>query len=184
MKIVLFGDSMLARFGKERLEELESKIPQSDVYNCAVGGWDSNDGVKKAPYIALLKPDVVVISLGTNDAAPWKQVPVETFKSNLGIILAEFKGSRIIFFPPCPVDESKQKDGYKRTNALTKLYFDAAMLVCNEEKVSCIDSWAIFGSLLEQGKSIYVDDGLHLNDYGNSVLTETIVEALGLVATV
>ncbi len=97
-KLVLFGDSLFGRFGKHLIVKLESVLQDCDVYNCAAGGWDSNDCVAKAPYIGELKPDVMVISLGTNDACPWKQVDLETFKANIPKVFEEFTDSRIIYF--------------------------------------------------------------------------------------
>lgn len=178
MKIVLFGDSILARFGKESLQNLESRVPGSDVYNCAVGGWNSHDVATKAPYIASLKPDAVVISVGTNDAAPWKQVPLETFKSNLDSILNSFKDSKVIFIPPPPVNESKQRRERQRSNYLMRQYSDAVSEACAKRSIATTNSWAIFSPLLEQGRDYHIDDGVHFNDYGNDLLVDHLVRAL------
>ncbi|MES2225196.1 MAG: GDSL-type esterase/lipase family protein [Patescibacteria group bacterium] len=178
MKVILFGDSMLARFGKERLQKLESMVPEGDFYNCATGGWDSNDCAMKAPYIASLKPDAVVISVGTNDASPWKQVPLEIFRNNLLNIRDSFKDSKVIFFPPPPVNEDKQAGELIRSNELMQQYSSAVKDVSSSAAVACIDSWAIFSSLLEQGQDYHVEDGVHLNDNGNDLLTDQLAEAL------
>lgn len=169
---------MFARFGKERIQKLESKVPQCDIYNCATGGWDSNDCAVKAPYIASLKPDAVIISVGTNDAAPWKQVPIETFEKNLNSILDSFKNSKIVFFPPPPVNEHKQKGEQRRTNELMQKYFDTVKEACSKRSVAYIDSWAIFNPLLEEGQDYHVDDGVHFNDEGNDLLTDYLVKVL------
>jgi lysophospholipase L1-like esterase len=178
MKIVLFGDSMLARFGKERIQKLEATVPQCDIYNCATGGWDSNDCALKAPYIASLKPDAVIVSVGTNDAAPWKQVPIQAFEKNLNSILDSFQNKKIVSFLPSPVNERKQKGEHPRTNELLKKYFDVAKEVCTIRSVSYIDSWAIFSPLLEQEQDYHVDDGVHFNDFGDDLLTDHLTEAL------
>ncbi len=126
-KLVLYGDSLFAQTGKDRIKLFEKILPDCDVYNCAVGGWNTNDCVEKAPYIAKLQPDVLVVSLGTNDAAPWKQVSLETFVSNISKIVNSFSKSKIIWFLPTPIDEAKAKnDGWKLTNKLVKEYHDAA----------------------------------------------------------
>ncbi len=179
MKVVLFGDSLLALVYKPLIQELESKVPGSDVYNCAVGGWDTDDGVIKAPYIASLNPDAVVISLGTNDSAPWKQVPIERFRSNLVSILKSFTDSRIVFFLPPPVNEAKQREGRQRTNILTRQYADAAKEVCVATgSVALIESWEMFSPLLENGPDYHTEDGVHLNDYGNSLLITHLAHVL------
>ncbi|HEY1645892.1 MAG TPA: hypothetical protein VGF75_06000, partial [Candidatus Saccharimonadales bacterium] len=66
-KLVLYGDSLFAQAGKHRLTMFEEVLAGYDVYNCAAGGWNTNDCLKKAEYISKLEPDVLVISLGTND---------------------------------------------------------------------------------------------------------------------
>jgi len=178
MKIVLFGDSMLARFNNKLIDQLETKIPGSEVYNCAAGGWDTDDCVKKAAYIGSLKPDAVTISLGTNDGAGWKLVPVERFKANLNAILNSFEGSRVVFFPAAPVNESRQNPDFGRTNDLMKEYSDATKEVCADRGIEYIDSWAIFHPLLEKGEDYHINDGVHFNDYGNDLLINHIAEVL------
>lgn len=179
MKIVLFGDSLLGNFYKEHIQELESKIHDGDVYNCAVGGWDTDDGVVKAAYIASLNPDAVILSFGTNDSAPWKQVPIDRFKSNIQEILNTFKTSKIIFFLPPPINEAKDTDGERRTNVLTREYSDAAKEVCiGMGSVWIIDSWEIFAPLLASGYDYHTEDGVHLNDTENALLITHIAAAL------
>lgn len=169
---------MLARFNNKLIDQLEAKIPGSEVYNCAAGGWDTDDCAKKAPYIGSLKSDVVVISLGTNDGAAWKQVPLEKFQSNLNAILDSFKDSRVIFFPPAPVNESRQNPEFGRTNDLMKEYFDASKEVCVARGVEYLDSWEIFYPLRERGEDYHINDGLHFNEHGNELLIECLVTAL------
>ena len=53
-KLVLFGDSLLANFSKQYILRLEAKLPDYDIYNCAAGGWDTYDCVKKATFISKL----------------------------------------------------------------------------------------------------------------------------------
>ena len=134
MKIVLFGDSLFGQFGKNRILKLEAMIPGSDVYNCAAGGWDSNDCVKKAPYIARLKPDIMILSLGTNDASSWKLVDIETFKINVPQIINAFTDSRIIYMLPPPSDESKQPHDRLRKNETLKQYYDVAKNICGQKE--------------------------------------------------
>lgn len=106
-KLVLFGDSLFAQASKNTILMFEQVLSGYDIYNCAVGGWNTNDCVAKGSYISKLKPDVLVISLGTNDAAPWKQVPLDKFEENISKIFEEFSSSKIVYFLPTPLDEEK-----------------------------------------------------------------------------
>lgn len=73
MRIVLLGDSHLARIRRD----LPALGP--DVCNAAVGGASALDLLAQAATASVGEDDVAVVSVGTNDAAPWKQVPVLTF---------------------------------------------------------------------------------------------------------
>ncbi len=46
-KVVFFGDSILSNFGTTSIEILESSLSGVDIYNCAVGGWNTIDGVHR-----------------------------------------------------------------------------------------------------------------------------------------
>lgn len=178
-KLILFGDSLFAQAGKSRVIMFEQALPGYDVYNCAVGGWDTNDCVAKSPYVAKLEPDVLVISLGTNDASPWKQVPIGCFKKNISEIFKNFKGSRVIYFLPPPVDEVKiANTDKKRSIAGIKEYHDAAKSVCAANNVEFIDSFAVFKSLLDSGKEYHIEDGVHLNDLAYEMISNKLASIL------
>lgn len=178
MKIVLFGDSLFAQMSKYHVSKIEEQIPGSDVYNCAVGGWDSNDCLKKAFYIAQLKPEVVAISLGTNDASPWKLVDLEIFKQNIPKIIDIFAPSKFIYFLPPPSDETKQPPDKKRTNETLKQYYDAAKGICDEKGTLTINSWDIFKPMLDRGEVYHVEDGTHLKENAYDIIIAEIAKLL------
>lgn len=180
MKTLIFwGDSLLAHASKSHVLFLEEKLLNNyDVYNCAVGGWDSRDILKKTPYITKLKPDVILISIGTNDASPWKQVLLNEFIDNLNTVIGLFNESRIVFFPPMPIDESKQQPDKQRTNVLQKQYYDAVVQLCLENDIEYVKSWAVFSELLERNKEYLVEDGVHLNDLAYETLFSKVAEIL------
>lgn len=178
-KLVLFGDSLFARCSKHLMLLLEARLyAHYDAYNCAVGGWDSSDIVKKAPYIATLKPEVVVISVGTNDASPWKQVELADFEANIKQILQAFNGSKVIFFLPPPVHAASLPAGKEISNQDVKQYHDAAKAIVEKAGAGFINSWEIFMPLQEKGESYHIDDGVHLNDRGYDLLFTAIKEVI------
>jgi lysophospholipase L1-like esterase len=178
-KLVLFGDSLFAEAGKHRVKMFEDALPDYDVYNCAVGGWNTNDCVKKAPYISNLKADVVVISLGTNDAAPYKQVPIEKFVDNIPKIFEAFKDSKIIWYLPTPIDQSKRNEpGKEIPNEVVKKYHDAAMNVCKKYNIDFIDSFSIFGPMLESGDVYHNEDGVHYIDKAYRIIASEVANIL------
>jgi lysophospholipase L1-like esterase len=176
-KLVLFGDSLLGQFGKDRILALEARLPGYDVYNCAAGGWNSEDGVKKARYISKLEPDVVVISLGTNDMAPWKQLELLLFVKNIRKIIRSFSSLELVYFLPPPVNENKESNEKKILNKDAVLYHNAAKQVCIDNGIKFIDSWKVFMPMLQSEIDYHVDDGIHLND----LAYRTVIDELMLL---
>ncbi len=178
-KLVLFGDSLFAQAGKPRVIMFEEALPNYDVYNCAVGGWNTNDCVKKAPYIAKLEADVVVISLGTNDAAPYKQVPIDEFEANIPKILKAFEKSEVIWYLPTPIDQTKSKTfGKVIPNEVVKEYHDAAKKVCEEKGIKVIDSFSIFKPMLDAGEIYHNEDGVHYIDKAYEIIAKELSSLL------
>src|SRR3989344_5029619 len=121
--VVLFGDSLLGRFGKALIDKLEEEVIGITVYNCAAGGLNTEDGVRRADFIAKLKPDYVILSFGANDAAPWKkQVPEKDFIIESRFFSKSFSGSKIIVFPCPPANDQKDPNGTKQFNEVLSRY--------------------------------------------------------------
>ena len=176
-KLVLFGDSLFAHLSKSYLLELEGRLKEYDIYNCAVGGWDSGDCVKKGPYIASLEADTVVISVGTNDASPWKQVDINALKNNIISLIQIFNGSKLMFFLPPPINEDVLSKDSKRkslTNDLMKQYHDSIKEICVSQNVTYVDSWSVFMPMIESGNDYHVEDGIHLNEEAYDVLFDEL----------
>lgn len=177
-KLILFGDSLLNSFNSVMCQAIERQT-NYDIYNCAVGGWNTEDGNKKAPYIAQLRPCGVIFSFGTNDAAPWKQIAAEQYKANLKNIFDSFNESKKFFLLPPPINESQlEPRENQRTNILQKQYADAAKAIAISNSVKIIDSWAIFKPMLESGQDYHDEDGVHFNDFGNQTLVGEIVKVI------
>lgn len=176
--VVLSGDSHVARFTRPRLRALEALLPATTVYNCAAGGLDSRDLARQAPLLARLEPSAVVMSVGTSDAAPWKQVALDEFWTNLRSALLAFSAP-VVFISPPPVDEAAQPDPrQRRTNATLKRYERAARNVCSAVGAAFLDSRA----LLECApRSVHEEGGVHLNDEGYAVLIPAIAAGLRAV---
>lgn len=174
---MLFGDSLLGRFTKRRITLLEWALgPGTTVYNCAAGGWNSVDGARRATGLSALAPDVVVLSFGMNDCAPWMRIPLGRFVSSLDDIARAFPDSRLVAFLPPRVREHDRPGLGRRANAELDRYRDALRRsVGPRASLDVVD-------LLEGAEfATLEDDGVHLSDESYAVL----VPALGrLVARV
>lgn len=127
--VLLYGDSMLGRFTRPRIADLEDAVDRPVVVlNGAAGGWDSTDCARRAPVLARCAPAVVVLSLGTNDCAPWRQVPLDVFARNLATVRAGFAGSDLVGFLPPTVREAPTENGTdarpSRSNVVLDRYRD------------------------------------------------------------
>ena len=97
--LILFGDSMLANFGGYFIKEVESKIKDVQIYNCAFGGATTQDGLHKVKLISLLNPDIVLLSFGINDLFK-DDLPVKSYLKNMDKITRSFNKRIIIWLVP------------------------------------------------------------------------------------
>jgi lysophospholipase L1-like esterase len=178
--IVLFGDSLFGRFGREYMLRLESLLPNSTIYNCAAGGCDTRDGLKCADFIATLESDVVCLSFGVNDSNPFKgqPVPIEEFESNLDSIIKAFSASTVILFPCPPVHDPNDPDGTREFNEVLERYNQVIKDLAAKNGSQCINSKKIYGTLAEHNQEYHLEDGLHLNDLGYRTLIKQLAGLL------
>lgn len=175
-KIVLFGDSLFGRCGVDLITQLETTLGnESDVYNCAFGGMNSEQALAKANYIASLRSDVVLISLGTNDASPQRKVLLDQFSSNVLEIIDAFGAPKVIFFPPPPV-KIKDKTADEQANQEIEKYNKAIVQACVDKGAKYIDSWPLFRSLLDSGTDYHAEDGVHFDQIGYDALFAAVKE--------
>jgi hypothetical protein len=102
--VLLIGDSHVARIRGERLEYLE-RTTKRRVINVGVGGAKALDLLTQLPSGDT--GGIVVVSIGTNDAAPWKQTPLAEFTKSLEEFLDKLPGSRLIYIPSPGVVEER-----------------------------------------------------------------------------
>ena len=179
--IVLYGDSLLARCGVLFLDIIEEKIPNSILYNCAAGGQDSSDGVRRVGLISKLNPDYVIISFGANDVASWRNnISENDFESNLSKIIAAFSKSRVVTFQCPPVNypgKSKESTAFNRKLAKYNEIVRSVSQRCN---ALTIESNKMYGPLLKSGRNYHEEDGLHLNADGYMIFINEVTHLINL----
>jgi lysophospholipase L1-like esterase len=152
-RVVLLGDSHLARVRRDL------SMVGSRVRNAAVGGATSLDLLAQAVRAAVDEHDVVVVSVGTNDAAPHHHVPVAAFAEALAQCLHSVPARRRVYVAPPGVDESRTSATGGRTNALIDAYREAAVAACDELGAHVVRTEQVIRPL---GADAFVSDGLHL----------------------
>ena len=160
VRIVLLGDSHLARI-KRDLPVLGER-----VLNAAVGGATVLDLEAQADGAILTAEDVVVVSVGTNDGAPWNTVPVRDFHRTLtGLVTSRLVRKWVVMAPP-GVDEARVGAG-ERTNAVLHAYWRATTAVADSTSARLVDSRALVRPL---GSQAFNGDGVHLSGEGYRLL--------------
>ena len=175
MDIVLFGDSHLGRFGKSQVELLESLIPGSIVYNCAMGGATSEDGVVRAKFMGQLQPDVVIVSYKGNDVSPWKKItPKEKYLQNMRAVFEAFPYSRKILFSSPDVELADATQTEKYNQRATK-YAEALLPVCDELGVVIVHGQDVVSAMNEVH---HEPDGVHMTEPAYREVIYTLATAV------
>lgn len=172
--IVLFGDSLLGRFGKSLIEKLEEKTDHAVIVNCATGGFTSDDGRRRAEVISKLTPDYVILSFGANDVAPWKkQTKLDDFESNIEQIIGAFSKSKIIVFvcPPAKIDDKNLNTEF---NSLLQKYNSVLKKIALYNSAQIVELNKVEGNLLKNGNDYHLGDGIHLNPDGYEIFIEEV----------
>lgn len=171
-KILVLGDSLSAAYGipselgwvallKNRLLQ---QHPGWIVHNASISGETTDGGLRALPaLLAKLKPTVVIIELGANDAL--RGFPLETTRQNLMqlIALSQNAGSRVLLIgmhiPP--------NYGPRYTQGFHALFHDVAKV----KKVPLVP-------FLLEGVAIHADlmqeDRMHPNEKAQARLLENV----------
>ncbi|CAN5602022.1 hypothetical protein BH11ACT8_BH11ACT8_13040 [soil metagenome] len=179
MRIVLAGDSHLAYVRRD--------LPRigDDVLNLAVGGAVVTDVLRQltttplGPGLGLDvgaqlgADDVVVVSVGTNDAAPLPGVELDEFESSLDELVAQLHPAFWVFLAP-PGVESTRIDPVRRSNHTIAHYAAAGAARLGPPRGRVVDSPTLLAPL---GHAAFAGDGVHLSGAGYDVLLPAVAEA-------
>jgi lysophospholipase L1-like esterase len=172
--VACVGSSTTAAKGTYRwIAELESR-PQNRRFrfvNLGVGGDLSFNTVRRLRRVTGLRPDRVIILIGTNDILAsvfpnfrrvvrvWKGLPHEPtaqrFRDNLGLITRRLRretGARIALSSLAPVGEDPHSRDpvQSRLNDLCAAYNEAIREVCSREGADYIDFYEAFQEQLDR----------------------------------
>ena len=166
MKVLVAGDSHLARPVRAGWR-ITPDAPAG-----AVGGSVATDlpgqlaGLDPAAY------DVVVVSIGTNDAG-WRDVPLAEFTAAIGWLL-DWAGSTPILLVRSPGCDETAAAGHW-SNARLTAYAGAAGALVDAAGGAVLDTPAVLAPL---GPGAFVEDGFHLT----AAAYDLLLPALGLAA--
>ncbi len=208
--IVTFGDSVTAKRGSTAVystllaEELSFDGKEVKVINAGIGGQTTKMGKARFKKDVLdLKPDVVVIMFGINDAAfdVWKKipakkprVPLKNYRSNLEGMIGVLKkqGARVVLMTSNPIHwapktrELYGKAPYKPDdvdgfNVILRDYVKAVREIAKKERVELIDVFAAFEAHDAEPKhkpGSLTPDGMHPGSPGHRIIADLLIKQL------
>lgn len=176
-KLILFGDSMLANLGTNQIEQIEDRVKDVEVYNCAVGGATTKHGIDKAKYISKLKPDIVLLSFGTNDIFKHK-LKVDDYLNNLKNIVSFFPETRVVIWLTPKANDINDVEGSLDFNNHIGKYNEAVIKYCMDNKKDYIDSFSEYDIVVGKKDAFHEDDGIHLTDEGYDLFINSLTKLI------
>lgn len=208
--IVAFGDSITAprknviTYSDIIREEFKKKNLNVKVINSGVGGNTSAMAKERFEKDVLAhKPDVVIIQLGTNDAAVdvWKNPPatesrvsIDVYEQNLRQFITKLKAQKakiiLVTMPPTRWTD-KLKEMYGKPpynpndewgfNVILKDYVQRVRDVAKKEKVILVDlnkQYYKYHKVKGQTMDDLFIDGLHPNTKGQQLEADLLLKEL------
>lgn len=115
------------------------------------------------------------MSVGTNDAAPWKHVPVPMFSHAVSRCVQDVPARRWVYVAPPGVHQCRSAGLADRTNTVLDDYRAAAIVAFHDAGARVVRTERVIAPL---GASAFVNDGLHLSGRAYKVLLPAIAEAV------
>lgn len=171
-RVVLLGDSHLARLRRDL-----AGLHDGTVVNGAEGGATTADLLPQALSVSVGPEDLVVVSVGTNDTAPWKQVPLGQVLQDVQAFLAAISVRRLVYLVPPGVDEERLRPAGDRTNEDVAAYAAAISGLFAQRQAVVVDAPTLLAPV---GPVAFADDGLHLSGCGYDVVVPALRQAIGV----
>lgn len=177
--VALCGDSHLTPTSRWNTLKLGPRLQRLGVhvFDLAVGGLNSRAAV--ARYVPPIE-GTVILSLGGNDAAPWKQVSLDEFRENCAILARRFAPTGLVFVTPAPVREDRQ---IGRTNERIAEYATVIEEVAIDAQACVVSLFSALARRMANGDDVHAPDGVHLNNSAYDEL-EALILAAGVVSPV
>jgi hypothetical protein len=176
VRIVLLGDSHLARVRRDlgRLlcdASADCDTARAEIHNAAAGGAFASDLTAQAAAAGLRASDRVAVSVGTNDALPWKRVELEQTRAHVQSFLASVDLERLVYLTPFGVEENRLAGSAHSTKAMIDEYGTVIGHLFAEAGAVLVDGPSLVAPL---GANAFASDGLHLSGRGY----DTVLPAL------
>jgi|GEM_PF-1782587 len=172
MRVLMLGDSHLARLEEGDLERMRSRLG-AEVENAAAGGAWSGDLHRQVGARDLTRYDAVVLSIGTNDAHPSTSSSPRALRANVAELLTAAPPATLLRSPgmrraPVPFDT-------EAVNVAISSCMDAAADAVRSHGGRLLPTLPILARL---GDAAWAADGMHLSRPANALVIAALVAAL------
>ncbi len=184
MKLVLLGDSI--RMGYQ--DAVKTKCPEAEVWGPEFNGCHSQYELDRfQEWVVEREPDVLHINFGIHDSMQFAdgrpQILPDQYRINLTRYVArikELKTIRMIWATTTPVfmptADVPMSDWPPNPTHPIDEYNEAALTIVNEEGLQVNDLHAVI--MANDYARCLCEDGCHMTDFGNEVLSDAVVEAV------
>lgn len=185
LRYIVFGDSISTGLEATKdqymyFNRVKKYIEQTykieiELKNAAVGGENSNDGMKRFHREVLENnPDIVSIAYGMNDQCLKKDgsgnfVSPDAYKENIEFMIKELIniGSKVVLISPCISNPR-----WVFSSGDIPIYAQVLKTLAAEYKLPFVDVTALWQEVLSRGKtseSLLYNDINHPTDYGHQL---------------
>jgi lysophospholipase L1-like esterase len=198
-KVIILGDSITAAGGEPKgyvtlIKNAMAKNHKDldvQIVNAGVSGNKVPDLQNRLKKDVLdKKPTLVVIYIGINDVwhgekDPAKGTPKDKFEAGLKDIIKQLQdeGMKVVLCTPSVIGE--KKPGTNSLDAKLDEFSDVSRSVAKETKVPLCDLRKAFqdyetaNNKDDKEKGVLTTDRVHLNEAGNKLVAETILNMFG-----
>ena len=175
-KIVLFGDSLMAGYGLPKEQHLSVVLQNSlrlnghkiDVINGSVSGSTSSGGLNRAEWtLSESNIDLMILSLGANDML--RGINPQETKKNLEEIIKIAKDKNIKVILAGMIAPTSY--GFKYKKSFDKIFDDLS----KKHELQLVPF--LLEGVAQQPK-FNSSDGMHPNDKGTIIISNTLKEAI------
>ncbi|RNC89533.1 MAG: G-D-S-L family lipolytic protein [Allomuricauda sp.] len=157
---IVFTGSSSIRLWKD----LEERFPEHHILNTGFGGSEAYDLLVHLDDLVLkYNPKKVFIYEGDNDISNGKRPKpiIKTFETIISRIEEKNPEAQLVLISPKPsISRWKLKGKYKRLNKRLK------KLAAGHDKLVFVDVWHIMLNGRKLNKTLFIQDGLHMNTSG------------------
>lgn len=208
--IHLFGDGILFGLGASDIATTAIPALLSSTYGARVinntigdataGSYEDDilaerSVLRQIEVATLSDADYVVVSVGTNDFKSGKakigyntSMDNKTFKGSLNLaiknIITACPTAKIMLMTPIfrsriNAGDTKNSDDYTVNDLYLSEYVDAMLEIGKINHIPVLDMYST-GLINRYNSTIYLSDGLHLNDDGQKLFASKIISGLGM----